>query len=275
MTEENVQVSAATDNTENVETVEQPVNEAEVVQEQKEPQTAKKQDEEFVPFPKKAQNALSRRDRTIGKLQARTRELEAQLSELSKSRDSSSKSEDKGPQEKDFETYGEYLEAKTLWKVEQVQAEKQRATKEAEGKTQVSAEQQRFIAQRSQEIAMKTAEMIKTVPELKDMVLEHKDFMDSLPESVQQAFFEADDPVLAFYNMAKDGSLYELADMSPFRAAMAIAKSQNPVQQSRQTTQAPKPLQGVTGAGAGAGGLSNLDKDQDALKQWMKKKGLR
>lgn len=275
MIEEGVEVSATPDNTQNVET---PVNESEGNEGsiEQEGQEVKKQDDDFVPFPKKAVNKISRlegqlrkRDAILYQLQKERDDLRAKHEELSKNLP-----KDQGPQEKDFDTYGEFLEAKTLWKVEQVQAEKQRANQEAESKNKVSAEQQKFVEQRLQTVAEKTAEMIKTTPDLKELVLEHKDFMDSLPEAVQQAFLEADEPVLAFYNMAKDGTLYDLADMTPYRAAMAIAKAQVPVQ-SRQTTQAPKPLRGVTGAGQSASSLSNLDKDPDALKQWMKKKGLR
>lgn len=236
----------------------------------------KKPEDDFVPFPKKAQNAISRRDRTIGKLQARTRELEARLNEFM-TREAPKQAEDKGPQEKDFNTYGEYVEARAEWKaekkLEQRLAEFQKTNKEADAKNKVTAEQQQYFATRAQEIDKKSAEYSASIPDFDDIQEQNVEIVASLPREIQMAMLEADDPALAFYNLAKEGRLVELANMTPTRAAMVIAlASKKP---PSKPTQAPKPLQGVNGTGQGGGGLSNLDKDTDALKQWMKKKGLR
>lgn len=258
--ENNAPVAATPENTESVETVETSTPEAEG-QEQK----TEAKEEEYVPFPKKAQNAISARDRKIGRLQARLRELEAK--ERSGAQAPAQKTEDQGPQEKDFDTYGEYLEAKTLWKVEQRFAESKKADKEAATKQQFTEEQEHYINTRAQEVSKKSDEYSKTIQDFDEVQEQNLEVVASLPQEIKMLMLEADDPALAFYNLAKTGTLIDLADMPLHKAAMVIAKAQSQTI-ARQTTQAPKPLRGVTGAGA--------SRSEDAMsgRELRKKAGL-
>ena len=237
----------------------------------------KKPEEDFVPFPKKAQNALSRRDRTIGRLQARLREMEAKYNEKTQAEASTKPQEDKGPQEKDFDSYGEYVEARAEWraekKLEQKFAERDAATKKTETNNQFTAEQHQFFAKRVPEIDKKSAEYSASIPDFDDVQEQSLEIVANLPTPIKLAMMEADDPALAFYNLAKDGTLAELATMTPTQAIRAITLASQKA--PSKPTQAPKPLQGVNGTGQSGGSMSNLDKDPAALKQWLNKKGLR
>lgn len=252
--ENNAEVTETTEvNEESVEATEQDVSEQ---QEENSEQKQKQDAEEFVPFPKKAQNAISRRDRTIGKLQAKSRELEARLRQYEQNAQQAPRqqqAEDKGPQEKDFETYGEYVEARAEWraekKFEQRMAEFQKQFKEAEKSNQFTAEEQRYLSARTQEIDKKSAEYSQAIPDFDEMQEQNAEIVASFPMEIKRVMLEADDPALAFYNLAKDGVLVELGEMTPTQAAkvLALASHKSPL---RKTTQAPKPMRGVSGVGA-------------------------
>ena len=76
---------------------------------------------EDTPFPKKAVNALARRDKKISKLQA---EYAAATGELQKFRDQAQKAElENAPQEDAFDNYGDFKEAEIRHKLKQETSE--------------------------------------------------------------------------------------------------------------------------------------------------------
>lgn len=274
MENNNAVVAEQSVNNEGVEQVAAEEPKVEEGSEVKTEETAKKPEEDFVPFPKKAQNALSRRDRTIGRLQARLREMEAKYNEKTQAESSTKQPEDKGPQEKDFDTYGEFIEARAEWraekKFEQKFAERDKAAKEAT-KNQLPLEQQQFIAMRSKEIEKKSAEYSTSIPDFDDVQEENLEIVANLPQGIKMAMLEADDPAIAFYNLAKDGTLADLANMTPTKAAMVIALASQKV--PSKPTQAPKPMQGAKGVGQSTSDFK-IAKDSNAMREWLKKKGI-
>lgn len=262
---DNATVAVETENTqsvENTETTEASVNESENTDQTE----AKEGEEGYIPFPKKAVNAISRRDKTIAKLQARQREMEAQLTQFMQMKQSSQETSGR-PKEDDYQTYGDYLKADILWEAKQHLAESQKAQKETENQSKITAEQQQYIMQRAKDIDVKSAQYSTSIPDFDEVQDMNVDIVANLPRHVQMAMLECDDPALAFYNLAKDGNLADLANMTPTRAAMVIALAAN--KQPSKPTQAPKPLRGATGTGQSASSLNAIAKDPDAIMKWL------
>ncbi|MCE7073684.1 hypothetical protein LZG74_25465 [Dyadobacter sp. CY327] len=211
-------------------------------------------------FPKKAVNALSRRDRQIGKLKAINENYATELASL---REAVAKLEGKAdapkaPNQDDFENYGEYLEAKVLYQLEQKQAQ-QAQSKQQE--TQQSTDQQKYAqweGQREQAIAEQTAKLKTEIPDLEAVVMENADLADDFPPVIQRLFLEATNAPLAFYNLAKEGKLEALAHMSPHMAAAEITRAQSIAPPIRKTTQAPAPLAPARGAAPGSKNLAQM-----------------
>ena len=151
---------------------------------------------EDVPFPKKAVNALSRRDKQIAKLRA---EMAAKDAELSKYRQPQAQiqenkvSTDSAPNQDDYEDYSDYLEAKILHRMKQEQKERESAlNQQAE-----TSKQQIWEAEREQVIAKNAENHKAQIPDFAKVIEEYADVADSLPPEIQRAFLEADDAALA------------------------------------------------------------------------------
>ncbi len=180
-----------------------------------------------VPFPKKAINALSRRDKQIGKLRAQEQYLRQELAkyqeQAQKPKSGNSPEAYDGPVEDDFETYGEFIKA-----VAKHEARKELAQgAEQNQKSQQSAQIDAWKSEREQFVADKANELIAENPEYQDLVLENADLLDSFPEHLEHAFLEADNGALAFVVLAKEGKLESLMSMSPAKAIMEIGRAQD------------------------------------------------
>jgi hypothetical protein len=216
---------------------------------------------EDVPFPKKAVNALSRRDKQIAKLRA---EMAAKDAELSKYRQIQTQPQEKSnptdapPSQGDFEDYSEYLEAKLLYRIKQEQKTQEDALK----KQAESSRNQEWEATREREIA-KSAETHKTqIPDFAQVIEEHADLADSFPPEIQRAFLEADDAALAYYNLAKEGTLESLATMSPYKAAMMIALAQTKKPTLNKITNASTPIKPLAGRGSSTKSFDDMSGEE-------------
>lgn len=239
---------------------EQPADKAEQSQDDAKPE------DDMVVFPKKAINALAHRDRKIGKLKAETAALRAELERYTSSQANNQKPSPQqstnGPREEDYESYGEFLIARAKFELKQEQQGNELKQKEA----QTSAQKAQWAAERETEILQKRAEYAKAIPDFESVVNEYADYADDFPEYIVQAFYEADDAAIAFYNLAKQGKLQELSTMSPFKAAMVIAKAQDaPMIQPK--VQTPKPMAPARGTGITSKPLDDLS-GKDLLKRW-------
>ncbi len=253
--------------TETPEKVEQPKEEP------KEPVETESQDEGEAegetgdtPFPKKAVNALSRRDKQIAKLRA---EMAAKDAELSKYRKPQAQPQEKtvvkddAPNQDDFEDYSEYLEAKLLYRIKQ----EQKAQEEAFKQQAETSKTQAWEAEREQVIA-KTAEQHKAqIPDFAQVIEENADFADTFSPEIQRAFLEADDASLAYYNLAKEGKLEALATMSPYKAAMEIALAQTKKPTLNKVTSAANPIKPLSGRGTTTKSIDDMN-GEDLLKKY-------
>lgn len=221
---------------------------------------------EDVPFPKKAVNALSRRDKQIGKLQA---QLAAERAELAKYREQSAKTPQE-PKEEAFDNYGEFLEAKARMKFEQEQSEKIRQQEQQ----QTTQQREEYLAERENYTIEKAKAAIDNIPEYRQLMMENADIVQSFPPHVAEAFFEADEPALAFLALAKEGKLDSLLKMSPSRVAIEIGKAEmrgEILSKTRPVTKAPTPIQGLKGTG-NATKTINADSSWEDLQKWLKTK---
>lgn len=220
---------------------------------------------EDVPFPKKAVNALSRRDKQIGKLQA---QLAAERAELAKYREQQAKAPQL-PSEESFDNYGEYLKAKNRAEFEQEQSEKTRQQQER----QLSQQREQWIAERTDYAIDKAQKAIQSIPEYKQLLVENADIVNSFPDHVANAFYEADEPALAFLALAKEGKLDALLQMSPSRVAIEIGKAEirgEALSKAKPVTKAPAPLEGLKGTGGSTKTLDTMNHEQ--LMAWVDSK---
>jgi hypothetical protein len=225
--------------------------------------------EDDVPFPKKAINALSRKDKQIGKKNAEIAQLRQELAAARGSNGSQPGAQapqggqpsnpgstaKAPPKEDDFETFGEFHRATVAYEVEQVLA----AGAQKQTDTQNSEKFVAWVHERETAIDAQAAQYVETVPDFAQTLQEFSDVIDEFPAQIERVFLEADDAPLAFYTLAKEGKLEALATMSPVKAAMEIARASDRGQaliKKRPLTNAPAPMTPNKGAASHANVLS-------------------
>lgn len=218
---------------------------------------------EDVPFPKKAINALSRRDKQIGKLRA---EQAADRAELQRYREQSTQKVNNAPREEDYSTYGEFLKAEILHDVNKGKAEESNQRELAES----TAQQEQWLSERVNYVADRERIAAQSIPDYTHVINQNAEIIQSLPEHVRLAILEADAPELALYTLAKEGHLYDLADMSERSAMLLIGRAEargEALSKQRTVSKAPTPLEGLKGSG---GGKSINTMNSNELMKWLK-----
>lgn len=227
-------------------------------------------DGDEVAFPKKAVNAISRRDKKIGKMQAELAALRAEKATWSQSQtpqpqaknQRQSNQTDNAPREEDFESYGDYLKASMRHEImAEIQAHQQ---KQSEGfqKHQADIQRQQYEEQRAEVIAEQMKGHKEIIPDFENVIAEYADIADDLPENIANLFLEADDAALAFYNLAKEGKLEALATMSIPKAALEIARAQTNKPQIRKVSSAPNPIVGNSGRSSGTKSIDRMNGEE-------------
>lgn len=224
-----------------------------------------------VEFPKKAVNAISHRDRKIGKLQAQLN-AERSAREALEKRNSAPATQTNaqgvpaklptGEPNPDYYTNYDDL---TQARIDYVADKKVGALTKAQEETQRTQQQQAYVSQLESTVAAKAQSFIKENPEAQAIIEEYADIADEFPEHVQMAFLEADNAPLAFYNLAKEGKLESLITMSPSRAAMEIGRAQAQAF-VKTVTKAPSPMSTAKGT-ATTKSVENMN-SKDLLK-WI------
>lgn len=214
-------------------------------------------DSDEVEFPKKAVNAINRRDKKIKKLRARLRELETQSDETPKVSQSELNPDD-------FDTYGEYIDAQVKSLVTQTTEQ----TKYDMQKQQRQQELESVKAQRDQYIIEQAQEASQTLTDLPQVWQQHAQTLDSLPKEIEDIFYSIDNAPAAVYTLAKEGKLDSLRYANPYVAAQEILNAQNKGLQllskpQTRVSQAPKPIEKARGTGSIKKQLSTND---DVLK---------
>ena len=196
-------------------------------------------------FPKKAVNALSRKNKQINKLRARMQELEAKLKE---SPEAPKDQVDINPD--DYDSYGEYVDARVEALVEQRLSQSQSDMQ----KQQITQQQDQLKAQRDQYIIEQANEVSQTLTDLPQVWSENAALLDALPEQISDIFYNIDNAPAAIYTLAKEGKLESLLYANPNVAAYEIVNAQNRgmellAKPQPQVSQAPTPITKARGTG--------------------------
>jgi hypothetical protein len=198
-----------------------------------------------VEFPKKAVNALNRKDKKINKLRAQMRELEAKLAESPK------QTEQKEINPDDFDNYGDYINAQVEALVEQKVGQSENDMQ----KQQLNQQKEALKAQRDQYIIEQAQEVSQTLTDLPQVWKKNAATLDALPDEIADIFYSIDNAPAAVYTLAKEGKLESLLNANPAVAAYEIVNAQNKGMEllskpQTRVSQAPQPITKAKGTGS-------------------------
>lgn len=239
-------------------------------------EAAQKPQEDNTPFPKKAVNAITRRDRQIGRLRGqisdydrRFNEMQAQIAELGASRNAP-----KEPVMEDFETVGDWVKAVAKFEAQQGAKPKQDQENLSPEKIKEQAfqewQQQQHFQQREAHAAEQAAKTATEFADFKQVVDENIDILDSSP-LLDRLILEADNAPLVLYTLAKEGKLEQVAQLPPQQMLMEIARAQSrgeAMARTQKVSKAPAPISGVKGTAAGQKSVTEMSPDE--LLKWAK-----
>ena len=189
------------------------------------------------PWPKTAVNAMSRRDKKLNQLKAEKAErdqklndaayLEQRLAELKGGNKPAGKAPQGNPADPEpditkYDDWDKYQSDLRAWDRRQVAAELKGTLTE----TQKAEQQDALIADRAKIAATQAQEVIAKNPEFLDVVQQNADIIDAFPNHVQHALLQADNATLAVVVLANEGTLEDLAEMSPALAEKTIKAAQ-------------------------------------------------
>lgn len=188
---------------------------------------------------------LSKQDRRIGRMTAEKyqmrqtiAELEGKLAKLT------------APKEADFEgkPYEALLEAKVDYAADKRFIE----NKASDIKAQLNDSEKAWKEERAQYLDDNGAEAAKVFTDFHDVMKQSGRSMAALPAEIKEVFLEVDNGAFALYVLAKEGMIEDLADMSPTRAAMIVAKMEDKglaLSKQKEVSKAPAPLEALKGTG--------------------------
>lgn len=235
-----------------------------------EPDKAETQEAEAkdtVEFPKKALNAISRRDKKIGKISAeleavskQNQEILAKLAKYERPQPQFADEWDEweyhnpeGPKQAGFDNMASYLKAVGKYEALKETPQQKQPTQEE------IAEYQRTVAA-VETMKVQEAELLKTYPDYHEVEAEYQDLIDSAPPELVRLFLEVENAPLAFYTLAKQGKLESLVDMPLHKAALEIGKAiAVGLPQPKKVSSAPRPIQANTGTGTGSKSIEQMD----------------
>lgn len=243
----NQAIESATAEVESAAPTEQPIENAASDETPSEPQ-----EPEDIPFPKKAINALSRRDKQIGKLQAQL------AAERLKNQSSQGSAKPNVLREEDFQgTYGEFLKAQARQEFEAELASKT----EKDNQTLAQQQEAEYFQARESVVSEEAKVLLESNPTYRQLVIENADIVEAMPIPIQRAFLDADNPIAAFCALAKEGKLESLSAMTPARAAMEIARAEvrgAALIKTKSISNAPTPISSSKGTGGTGKSLEKM-----------------
>lgn len=225
---------------------------------------------EDVVFPKKAVNAISRRDKQIGKLQQERDFLRQELAKVQQKPAEQTKPATMGdepepndfgipvPKMSDYDTFMAYSRAVNKYDRE---VERAALAKESET-TQRITESQKWEAERRNYQDEKADEFVKANPAAVQVLKEYSDVIKEFSPEIVTALLETDNAVQVLYNLASNGKLEALASMSPARAAIEIGRAEAQSPPPKQQTKAPTPMSPVKGMATGGKSFSQYTPEE-------------
>lgn len=249
-----------------VEATDAPVEEAqeapkeEVAEEAVEEQAEATEEPEDVPFPKKAENAISRLKKDKSKLQAKLSEYDQKFADMEARLNAPQSEQDapKAPVEDDYETYGEFMQAQQDYAIEQAQkamAEKYglKEQPKQEPLTPEQAQMQEWVNERSEHASEQFKAVMSDIPDMEGVINENIDILDSLEGTeLERMALSLDNPMLAVYNLLKDGVDVNTLQQLPPAAAYSVIKEAHDKGYSKPNvvSKAPSPISSPSGSGA-------------------------
>lgn len=236
-------------------------------------QKAAETDVDFAARIKKLENALSHKDRLIGKktaqryqVEAENRQLKEQLAKYNSPQQTEASTP---PDESKFDDYTKYVKALASWEAKNIvsENEKKRQT-EQQNVSQNTYLSERYAHMDENDIAAKEA-----FSDFEVVFNENKDLAAEMPEHIKQAFLEAENPSFAFYSLAKEGKLESMLNMSQFQAVALIARYEDKaiaLSKAKQVTKAPTPLTPGKGTAVGSKSLESMSGEE--LLKWVRNK---
>lgn len=218
------------------------------------------------PFPKKAVNAISRRDKQIGKLRAQYEQAQAELTRLRTQapQPQAKKPENSGePKEADFDNYADYMRAVQRHDLQQALAERDGKQQQ----THQEAQQRAYYEDLYVKTQARSDEFIAQTPDAQAVFEEYADVIEACPENIYKIFLESGDAPLAAYNLAKQGKLEDIMSMSPARAAIEIGRALAQANKPKPTTKAPTPLAPAKGTATSNKTIDGMKADE--LMKWV------
>jgi hypothetical protein len=266
MDEENVVVNEA-EVSADIATDEGPIEESKVESQEVQEEIAEPEDD--TPFPKKAVNAISRREKKIEKLRAELEQVKAQLQQgtskepVKEQTKESSEKKDSAPNPDDYQTWDEYLEAKLDYGVKVALEKRTSEEKQSES----YRKEKDYYDQRVKDFDSKEDEYLGKFPDFEKLSNQFtQEVAENLSIDVRKAILESEDGPLALYTLMKEGRIDELEDMDGRQALRFLAKAemrgQKYIENSRKVSAAPKPIQAVKGTGTFKKDVSEMTPDE-------------
>lgn len=254
------------------------VNEAPAQEQQNEqPQEAQIQEpvETVESVRKKAENRISRLEKARAKrdwqLSEQAKQVEAlnrQIEELRKA----SQPKAKEPNSDEFDNYGDYLKALAQYRPDAQEKPEAVDPQKIQEQAFTQAKEQIHYQSRIEHMDKQAAKAMQEIPGYGDLVDQYEDVIDAAPQEIVRAFLDAENGHLAFYALASEGKLEQLAMMNPIQAAMEIARAEMrgaQLAQSKKVSKAPNPIAGARGNASGVKGLPDL-KSVDEVMKWVR-----
>lgn len=224
------------------------------------------------PFPKKAVNAISKRDRKIHKLRKEREELQAQIAALKQAQEKTGEVSDEPPKEEDYETYSEFLEARQEYITKKTLTQSKNDQDKEKLDTLEQQQKQKWFEERDVVIENLDTELRSTYSDYDEVIDAN---MDKAAAIVQQrpdlyeSFLALDNPNKAFYNLAKEGKLDSILQMPSNIAVVEFVQAQyrgNEQPKPEKTVEkpvsgAPKPIRSAKGSSSSQTPLHKLDAD--------------
>lgn len=258
-------------------------------------------------WPKKYKNALSEREKEINRLRAENHQYKQRMTAPQPKADPapannggaaqppqqpgfSSEQQaklqavvDKKPKLEDFKDYGEFIEKLTDWKADVRDTQRDLIDENRTAQRTKEAEQTQRIAQNEARILKQATELLTKYPEYKELLVENADILDTYPAHVTDAFGNANNPEVAFIELAQHpGALAALANCNPTQAAQVVAKAEllgfqrmaaqengedggadaGQQEPEPKKSNAPKPLKAAKGVKGGEKDMSQMNADE-------------
>lgn len=223
-------------------------------------------------WPKKAINALSRKDKQLGKARAELfaeRQKLSDLEEKLRGYTETSKKSEGAPQPGNFQTYEEYIEALTDYKLENRLSERDKKSSEQSKQT---AEKVR-LSEREDHVNENASKAKEAFQDFEAVMQQNASDLGDIAPHVRQAILDADNGAFALYALLKEGTLGDLNEMPNHKVVATITRMEDraiAMSKNKAVSKAPAPMSSNKGTSPGSKSLESLSGD-DLLK-WVHSK---